>query len=179
MKIINTDNNSPFRAPNVYETAYISRWFVAQDNAQIKFNKGLSAFFSITGVCLSGLVPAAEGESIVILILCAFACFLGVFFSIKSKKDFYSLSKDICSGKFLLINGTVQKIESGAEKANCVRIWVLSDDMRFNDGWFRVRYEDIRTGIPVILVCYEFKGKQKYRALTPFMLSDKGINASV
>lgn len=179
MKRIKSNNNSHFRVPNAYEVAYISRWFVAQNNAQIKFNKGLSTVFAITGVCLSGLVSTADGESVVVLIFCALACFLGVFFSIKSKKDFYSLSKDICSGKFLLINGTVQKVESGAEKANCVRIWVLSDDLRYNDGWFRVRYEDVRVGTPVLLVCYEFKGKQKYRALTPFMLSDQGLNASV
>lgn len=180
MKTVNSFNELPFRKPVGCEVMCISRWFDAYNKSRISFRSKLSWILSVGGICMCGMISTSYPDSALFLMVLAAVLFISAFFCVKSKNDIKQVDLNISQGKFLVISGRVAEICSGG-KADCVSVRFLSDGHLSDLGWFRVRYENVSIGTPLLLV-YMKKSKVKEtvcRAFTPFMMSDYGIGLDI
>jgi len=180
MRILNNIDGLPFRQPKAYEIAYVARWFETYNNSRISFRSKLSWVLCVVGICLCGLIPTAQIDSVLFLFACAGGCFISAFMCTKSKKNIRRANDCICRGNFFVMNGRVTKICS-ADKVGCVSVYFCSDDNSFSYGWFRVRCENVVIGTPLQLIYMKILSEKEkiFRALTPYMVSENGVGLEI
>lgn len=165
------------RIPTSEEIGQISKWIKEYNSSKIKTNKMLSTALTIIGLILVGSIGVNMDGPTIFGLFSGLICFLLVFLCIRAKNKYLNENAGFLSGEFLVIDGTVSKMETNIDTPGCINIWFLSKDQQFNDGWYRVRQENIEIGSPLILIIPNSERTKKFSsiAFSEFMLTDDGI----
>ncbi len=177
MKTTKNNNFETYRLPTSEETNKIYKWVSEYNSSKIKKNKILSTVLSVVGLVFVGSIGVNSIETTIVGLILCLICFFLVFLCIKEKNKCIDENAGFLSGEFLVLDGTVSKIETNIDTPGCINIWFQSKDRQFNDGFYRVRQENIEIGSPLILTFPNSERTKRFSpiAFTNFMLTDEGI----
>lgn len=176
MKNISDGKYTGFRYPTSGEMNQISQWFEVYYNALIKLAKTLRRIFCVVGLFFCGSLGFNSEVSITSIVV-AIVCFVIVLYCIKAKNNYTNIISEFKSGRFVVMEGIISKMETNPEYMNCVNVRITSVNSSCSEEWYRVRKEFVSIGSSIILVCSNSNNIKKTikMAFTPFMLTDEGI----
>lgn len=177
MKKINLSTSKSFRNPSQTETAKVSEWIYQYSSSNIKIGKIMSIILTVIGIVfIISAVSGTTGDRIAFYIL-GCSCFALTYLFVRTRKNHIDINQGYKNGEFIICDGVVSKTETNMDSPGCINIWFQSKDQQFNDGWYRVRQENIEIGSPLILTIPNSERTKRFSpiAFTNFMLTDEGI----
>ena len=178
MRISNDSNPNALRKPSSREIEQITKYIKKYSESKIKICKRMSTVFTVVGLLLMGAIGSGVNSASIFSIILGCICFLLVFKFIKSKTICVAEINAYSAGDFMIADGKVDKIEVNIDTPGYCNVWFVSNDEAINDGWFRIRQENVSIGSSMILTV---KNNNKNNgtsvfAFTDFMLTDEGTN---
>lgn len=155
------------RRPTKKEILSISQIICKNNLRQIRIGALLIILLLVNGLILiinSFINSQITVEKLIIFFLCYFFT-IPIFLFLKDlKKENEIFSK----GDFKICEGTIFKVKKSKEKSKYINIWFISNDKSFNNGWFKIRKDDLGEDNNIILVLYELKqGSELYSQAFP------------
>ncbi len=160
------------RPPTKREAEAIAAFVDAYYTSKIRVSKRWSSIFSVVGVAF--LVAYAQSPWLAV-IMSALA-FLLTFVLLHDKSVLRCRNEAFAEQRYLVVEGTVNKIQGNPELIEVSNVWVTSRSGQSPKRGFRVLSRDVEAGSP-ILIAYaqgETPRKDNVWAFTPYMLTEQG-----
>lgn len=174
MKKQNDDTAESYRSPTAYEVEQIAKCAKKRDASVGRTCKAVSVVLVLVGVLMMGAIVADISTHALFTAIVGLLSFLLAYLLMQSKRIYTEEAEAFASGRFLVVDGIVAKMETNPDTPGCCNIWFVSNDKSVNEGWFRVRQEDVAIATAVKLVVGGKKHRVR-RVFSDFMLTEEGI----